>query len=228
MVSTSVFKLCRCDVDDSLSCTFRNKVNETEKILTGISESHSTADARFIIRSRTAHIKCYHTLILVPDVNHTVNSVIGWMNSVFGKKIIPICIKFGKCLVNVSICLIFGKESFSRLLVDYVRSFPLVINRVLYVCKNENKWLAFARIKLNVKLVACNRRPTACHWVGAGTASNGIRGVGAVIKSYKTVSCGIKSVNRCINRVNSVMITSLTVFCLVVDCRTVNLNLAGA
>ena len=45
---------------------------ETKKILAGITESHATADAGLKIGSGTAHIEGNHTLILMPDVNHTV------------------------------------------------------------------------------------------------------------------------------------------------------------
>jgi len=45
---------------------------ETEQILTGITESHATADTGLKVRCGTAHVKGNHTLILVPDVYHTV------------------------------------------------------------------------------------------------------------------------------------------------------------
>ena len=56
-------------------------MNKAQKILTGITESHSTSDAGFVIGSGTAHIKGYHTLILVPDVYHAVKLFLFGRNS---------------------------------------------------------------------------------------------------------------------------------------------------
>ena len=77
MISTSVLELGRSDIDDSFSCPVRDQMHETEQILAGITEAHSTADSGFIIGSRTGHIEGYHTLILVPDIYHTVNLIVG-------------------------------------------------------------------------------------------------------------------------------------------------------
>ena len=44
MIAAAVRKLCRSDVDDTLSCTVRYLMNEAEDILIGISEAHSSAD----------------------------------------------------------------------------------------------------------------------------------------------------------------------------------------
>ena len=72
MVSTAVLELGGSDINDTLSCTVRNQMYETEQILTGITESHATADTGLKVRCGTAHVKGNHTLILVPDVYHTV------------------------------------------------------------------------------------------------------------------------------------------------------------
>ena len=90
MVSTSVLKLCGGDIEDTLSCAIRDQMNETEQILTGITESHAASDAGFIIGSGTAHVEGNHTLILVPDVYHAVKLLLGGRNGEVGEQFVPV------------------------------------------------------------------------------------------------------------------------------------------
>ena len=76
MVSTAVLELGGSDINDTLSCTVRNQMYETEQILTGITETHTTADSGFVIGSGTGHVESNHTLILVPGVDHTVDFLV--------------------------------------------------------------------------------------------------------------------------------------------------------
>ena len=71
MVSTAVLHLGSGDIENSCTGTFRDQMYEAKKILTGITEAHAAACSGFKIRSGSGHVKCNHTLILVPDINHT-------------------------------------------------------------------------------------------------------------------------------------------------------------
>ena len=72
MVSAAVFELCVGNIDDTFTGTVRNQMYESKKILTGITKAHSTTESALIIAGTSAHIKCDHTLILIPDICHTV------------------------------------------------------------------------------------------------------------------------------------------------------------
>ena len=85
MVSTAVLELSGSNINDTLSCTIRDQMYETEQILTGITEAHTTADSGLIIRSGTGHVEGYHALILVPGVDHTVYFFVGRIYRVTGK-----------------------------------------------------------------------------------------------------------------------------------------------
>lgn len=90
MICTSVFKLCCCNIQNTLSCAVRNQMYETKQILTGITESHASSDTGFEVGSRTAHIKCDHTLILMPDVYHTIQFFLGRGYRKVRKQFIPV------------------------------------------------------------------------------------------------------------------------------------------
>ena len=72
MIASSDGLLCRGYINNSLTCTCRYLMYESNKVLVGIPESHSPADATFEETGRTAHTERYHTLILIPDIYHTV------------------------------------------------------------------------------------------------------------------------------------------------------------
>ena len=143
MISAAVLELSGCDIDDSFSCSVGDQVYETEKILTGISKAHATSDTGFIIGSGTGHIEGYHTLILVPDVNHTVNLVIGRFHGVLGKKVLPVFVQLSKGLLHILVGLISVKHRISTLLINNTIRLPLVIFRILYVAKYKNIRLCF-------------------------------------------------------------------------------------
>ena len=44
MICRAVLKLCRSDIDDSLSCALRDQMYETKQILAGIAEAHAASD----------------------------------------------------------------------------------------------------------------------------------------------------------------------------------------
>ncbi len=84
MVSAAILKLGGGNVDDTLSCAIRDQVNETEQILAGITESHTSADSGFIVGRGPGHVEGHHTLVLVPDVDHAVDLVVGGLHTVSG------------------------------------------------------------------------------------------------------------------------------------------------
>ena len=92
MISAAVLELGGSDVDDPLPCTVGNQMYETEQVLTGVTEAHAAADARFVIGSGTGHVESYHTLILVPDIDHAVHLIVRRFHAVFGKQSFPVVI----------------------------------------------------------------------------------------------------------------------------------------
>ena len=84
MICAAILELGGSNIDDPFSCTVGNQMNETEQILTGITEAHTTTDTGFVIGCRTAHVEGYHTLILIPDIYHTVDLIVRRFYNVSG------------------------------------------------------------------------------------------------------------------------------------------------
>ena len=90
VVGAAVAKLCGGNIQDTFPRPFRDQVYEAEKILSGIPEAHSSADTGFIIGSAAGHVKGNHTLILVPDIYHTVYFFTIGRNLITGKQFLPV------------------------------------------------------------------------------------------------------------------------------------------
>ena len=94
MVASSVRELGRSDVDDTLTGTLRNLMDEAYKVLVGVTEAHSAADSALEERSRTGHVECHHTLVLVPYVDHPVELLLRALDRIYVKQAVPVCIEF--------------------------------------------------------------------------------------------------------------------------------------
>ena len=63
------------------------------------------------------------------------------------KKLVPVFLKFIKCLINLSVCLIVRKKLMGRLFVDYAVRRKLFVLRVFNITKHEYIRLFFAGFK---------------------------------------------------------------------------------
>ena len=53
-----------------------------------------------------------------------------------------------------------------RLFIDDTRRFPFFFNGYFDICSDKNKGFAFARLKCQINLMGCNRRPAAGYGIG--------------------------------------------------------------
>ena len=193
---------------------------ETEKILAGITESHTTSDTGFIIRSGPRHVKCNHTLILVPDINHAVQFLILRLYRIFGKKIFPCIIQMFQCVCHLGIRLIFAEQCFRRSFVDHIWCLKFFFHRILTISENEDQWSAFARSQCDIDLVGTDRIPSACDRICRFSVFYGFRIGNTSVSTEEIVAACVEAINVCVDRINGVMITAFAVFCFMIDRRT--------
>ena len=153
VIASAVFQLCRCQVDQTLSCSVRNLVYKAQQVLVGVTESHATADTALEVRCRTGHIKGDHALILIPDVDHAVHLVIRSLDAVLGQQCIPHCLQFSQCSSNLFRCVVLFDHLVCTGLVHAAVSVPLLILRVFYIAQNEDQLLGFARSQCDFLIV---------------------------------------------------------------------------
>ena len=63
---------------------------EAKQVLAGIAKSHSAPNAGFVVGGRAAHVECHHTLILVPDIDHSVHLVVGGRHDIAAEQVVPV------------------------------------------------------------------------------------------------------------------------------------------
>ena len=160
VVTAAVRKLCRSDVDDALTGAFWYLMDEAQKILIAVTEAHAPAYARLKEARRAGEAEGDHALVLVPDVDHAVQTFVAALNGVYVQEIIPHPTQFGKCLIH---CLNCGKATQERVcpfLIYYRRCLPLLFFGILYVAKCEYETATLAWLQLDVQ-------PMCCGWCAA-------------------------------------------------------------
>ena len=99
MVTASVGELRRSDINDTLTSTGRDLMHEAYEVLVRIAETHATTYSALEERCRTAHAERDHTLVLVPNIDHAVQTLITALYMIFAKQLIPQGVQFSKCLI---------------------------------------------------------------------------------------------------------------------------------
>ncbi len=224
MVSRAVLKLNGSNINNSLACILGNEVDKACEVLAGITEAHAATDAAFKVRSRTGHIKCNHALILVPDVDHTCKLFVLALYLIAGEEVYPVFLKLCKSSVKLLCGIKLSKHFVSRLLVDNVECFPLVVLVVLAVAETENVFLGLAGLKLNSETVRADRCPAACDGVTGLALKNSIGLTETVVKTEEGLAVGIKALDGSIYGEDSVVVSSLSVLSLVINGAADNLN----
>ena len=102
-------------------------MNEAEKLLAGITESHAAAGSGFVVRGGTGHIKGYHTLILVPDIGHAVDMRIAALYSISGEKLRPVLVQPGKSFKSLLLRVEFPDQLMCTGFPDHAGCFPFVV-----------------------------------------------------------------------------------------------------
>ena len=153
MIAAAIRELCRGNINDTLTGTWRNLMHEAHEVLVRIAEAHATAYAALEERCRAREVEGNHTLVLVPDVHHTVEFVVTRLHLIYIKEGIPILAEFSKSLIHLLCGVEFGDEGVSLLLVDDLRCGKLLVLFVLDIAEEEHEVLALARLQRHLDVV---------------------------------------------------------------------------
>ena len=120
MIAATIGELSRSNVDDALTGTAWHLMHEAHKVLVRIAEAHSTSDAALEERCRTREVERNHALILIPDVDHAVETLVARLNGIFVEQLVPLCSQLGESLVY-SLNSRESRDGLLRLLLVYKR-----------------------------------------------------------------------------------------------------------
>ena len=217
MISAAVRELGGSDVDDPFPGPFGDQVDKAQQILTGITEAHAPADTGLIIGSRPGHIEGDHALILVPDIDHTVDLGMETGHMVFGEKVIPVGAERvigGAYRVRG---IVSGDDFPGPGLVDDTIGFPFFRHGIFNVGKDEYQLFFLTGLQIQIDLEDSAGRPAAGYGIDAGAVFHGLGQLRAAVIADKGPAVRFESADRCVDREDSVMRAALSVLGAVID-----------
>ena len=105
-------------------------------------------------------------------------------------------------------------------------SLELLVYRHFNIAENEYQSLGFAGLESDFLIVRSDRRPAVSERVSSLSSLNSLRIMEAVVQTDKGISVCIIAVDFIVYCVECKVVTSVSVFSLVVDSRAANLNSA--
>ncbi|MNO32640.1 hypothetical protein D3C76_226370 [compost metagenome] len=228
VIRAAVFELGSGDIQNTLSGTLRDLVHEAEQVLVGVTEAHAAANPGFEIGSGTGHVERNHTLVRIPDVNHAVKLLVAALNLIFGQQVIPVCSQNSQSSIYLGVCSELFDNSQRRLFVDDVQRFPFLIFRIFDIAEYKNEALLFTGFQCDVQSMGADWRPAAGYRVGGFTGSYSLRSIQAIVHAYEGFTVCIETGDFFIYRVESVVVSALTVFSFVINHGILDFNFAGA
>ena len=177
VISAAVGELCGGNIQDTFSCPLRNQMEEAQEILAGIPKAHASADTGLIVGGGTGHIEGYHTLILVPDIHHTVHLIVGRAYLEAGQQLFPVMAQFFKSLVHSLFVGVFCQELPGFGFIDHIGSFPFFLPGIFCVSQDEDISFAFPRFQAEVQLVGGDRIPAAGYRICQLSSQHSLRSV---------------------------------------------------
>ena len=228
MIVAAVLKLGSCNIEYSLPCSFGYLMNEAQKILVGVSEAHASADAALEVGCGAGQVEGDHALVLVPDVDLTVELFVGSGDGVLGKKLIPGLCKLSKTCISLFSCVVLLHHLICPGLVHGAVGIELFGVGVLHIAQYIYKGLFLTGGKGYLLVMACHGGPAVGYGVCWLAVHDGV-GIaeGVVDGAQEALPVGVKAVYGIIYGVEGKMIAALLVFGLVVDGGAFDLNFAG-
>ena len=98
---------------------------------------------------------------------------------------------------------------------------------ILHITEHKHIVLALARGKFHLNIMRCYRTPSVRYAVSTYTLDHLLRIAELVIQANESLSVCIETVNRCVHAVERIMVAAFLIFRLMIDDRSVHLNLAG-
>ena len=143
-----------------------------------------------------------------------------WIAALYGitgEKLFPVLIQLCKGIKSLFLCMEFPDQIMGAVFSDHARFFPFVVSRVFTVAQKEYKRAFLAWLKCEVDLMDSSRIPSAGHGIAASAVTDCIRNCVAVAIAQEIITAGVITINWCIYGKEAVVISSLTVFCFVID-----------
>ena len=110
------------------------------------------------------------------------------------------------------------------LLVDDLWSYELLVLFVLDISQQKDEVFRLTGLQLYLNIMRGNGTPSVCMTIAWFSLDNSIRIGKFVIESYEGLTISVETLNLRIHMVESIVVATLAIFCLVIDGATLNLD----
>ena len=205
------------NVDDAFARAVGDHVYKSQQVLAAVAKSHAAPDPALVIGSGAAHVEGNHALVLVPDIHHSVQFLVGGGDGIGGKQLFPILFQGIQGVAHGDLAGIFGDQRVRLFLVDDARRLPFFLFGVFDVPEQKDQCLSFVGGQLYAKFVAGDGRPAAGDGAETVSARHGGGGIEPVEFSEKGVAVGVKTARLFVDGIKSKVIAPFAVFRLMVE-----------
>lgn len=207
------------------ACAVGNHVNKPQQILTAVAKAHAAAGPAFVIGGGTAHVESHHTLVLIPDIHHSVQLFIRGDDGVNGKQFLPVLFQMIQSVFHGDPAAIFCDERVCLPLVDNAGSLPFFRFGVFDITEQKDQCFFLAGGKFCNKLVTGDGRPSAGNGIETVPARHRGGRIESVEFSEEGVAVGIKTAGFFVDGIKGKMVAPFAIFRLVIKDGRFNFHL---
>ena len=228
VIGAAVRELGGGDVQNALPRPARHQMHEAQQVLAGIPKAHAPAGAAFIIAGAAAHIERHHALVLVPDIDHTVQLFVAGAQRKARQQPIPVRGQRGQRGVNLRVRGIAGQHGAGAAFFHHAGRGPFFPGRVFNISQYKNKAAAFARGQRHVQLMHAHRCPAVGDAARTRAPFHRQRPGRAAVRPQKRIPARVETVGRPVHAEHGIVAAALAVFRFMIDGAALHLHLAGA
>ena len=235
VVGASVLKLSGGHVVKALAdAAGRQLVRGSQHVLRSVAEAESASDSALKVRGAAGKVVSDDALVLVPN-RHAVKLFVAALKSEVAQSFVPegaqvvkrllnffFCVKLFLKLVgllfvdNSAGCVCAQKAGFERRFLVRLRQEFFVVF-VFDVAQDKDESLFFASVQAYVQSVRGDWRPTVGNGVSALSFDHGLGLAKVVVEAQESLAVCVKAVDFLVARIESKVVSALSVFGLVVN-----------
>ncbi len=159
VVGTAVRQLGRSEVEDPCSCPRGDQMHEAEEILVRVAEAHPSPDAGLEQRRRAREVEGDHALVLVPDVDGSIDVFARCGHLQSGKQSCPVVTQTLECRLDLGRVAVAVEQRPDPALVDELGAgrVELRIAWILGVAEHEDDLAGLAGLERELDPVRAAR-----------------------------------------------------------------------
>ena len=154
---------------------------------------------------------------MVPDVHHAVELVVSRAYIIYIKQFVPVLAKLIESLVDLLRGVQLLDDGMRLLLVDDLWSREFLVLLILHITQQEDEVTGLTRLQGHLNIMRGDGTPAMGMTVAGLTLHDSIRVGKLVIETHECLTVRVITLYLCVHMIESIVVTTLTILCLVID-----------